>query len=152
LILKINTRHFGETEIDEKYIIHFPEGIPGFETVKNYVLLDETDEENPFLWLQGLENTNLALAIIDPKYLMPEYYLDVDDSEVEVLDIKDVSDVRVYCIVVVPEDITKISANFKAPVVINLENRKGKQVIARNEEYEIKHYIFKGLRKAEVDV
>jgi flagellar assembly factor FliW len=150
--LKINTRHFGETEIDEKYIIHFPEGIPGFETVKNYVLLDETDEENPFLWLQGLENTNLALAIIDPKYLMPEYYLDVDDSEVEVLDIKDVSDVRVYCIVVVPEDITKISANFKAPVVINLENRKGKQVIARNEEYEIKHYIFKGLRKAEVDV
>ncbi len=150
--MKINTRHFGETEIDEKYIIHFPEGIPGFETVKNYVLLDETDEENPFLWLQGLENTNLALAIIDPKYLMPEYYLDVDDSEVEVLDIKDVSDVRVYCIVVVPEDITKISANFKAPVVINLENRKGKQVIARNEEYEIKHYIFKGLRKAEVDV
>jgi len=150
--LKINTRHFGETEIDEKYIIHFPEGIPGFETVKNYVLLDETDEENPFLWLQGLENTNLALAIIDPKYLMPEYYLDVDDSEVEVLDIKDVSDVRVYCIVVVPEDITKISANFKAPVVINLENRKGKQVIVRNEEYEIKHYIFKGLRKAEVDV
>jgi flagellar assembly factor FliW len=148
--LKICTKNFGEIEIDEKCIICFPEGIPGFETVKSFALLGEADDEAPFLWLQGVDNTDLALAVIDPKHLIPGYYLDVDDSEVEILDIKDEDSVRVYCVVAVPEDVAKISANLKAPVVINLKNRRGRQVIARNEEYRVRHYILDGLRKAEV--
>ncbi len=143
----LNTRHFGQMEIEEKGIIEFPEGIPGFENAKKFALLASTEEGSPFQWLQGVDNTELAFVVIDPKVFKPDYSVDVDDDEVEVLKIKDVEKVIVLTIIVVPEDITKMTANLKAPVLINTENNRGKQVILDKGDYELKHYVLQELRQ-----
>jgi flagellar assembly factor FliW len=143
--MELNTKHFGFIEIDEKNIIDFPEGIPGFENVKKFVLL--SNEDSPFQWLQGVDNPHLAFVVIDPRLCKEDYVVDVEDAEVEILDIRDSSKVLVYSIVVVPEDISKMTANLKAPVLINTENNKGKQVILNNEDYPIKYYILQQLQK-----
>lgn len=145
--MQLNTRHFGLIDIDEKYIIDFPEGVPGFEHVKKFVLLGKIEEDNPFQWLQGVDNTDLAFVVIDPRIIMPDYTVDVDDNEVSIIEINDVDKVQVYSIVVIPEDVSKMTANLKAPVLINLENNKGKQVVLEKSNYKIKHYIIDELRK-----
>jgi flagellar assembly factor FliW len=145
--MKLTTKHFGLIEIDEKGIINFPEGIPGFEEVKKFVLLGNASQDNPFLWLQSVDRPDLAFVIIDPKIFNPDYIVDVDDSEVEILDIKDNEKVLVYAIVVIPEDPTKITANLKAPVLINTMNNRGKQVTLEKGNYLIRHYILDELER-----
>lgn len=147
----LNTRHFGVIEVNEEDIIQFPEGIPGFEDTKEFVLLGDTqDKDSPFKWLQGIDNPQLAFVIIDPKAFKHDYNPELPSSEIEILDIKDRNKVLIYSIVVIPDDISKMTANLKAPIVINAENNKGKQVLLDNPEYRVKHLILEELRKAGV--
>ena len=143
----IDTRHFGQIEIDEKGIIDFPEGLPGFEYVKKFVLLSNSDEDNVFWWLQSVDKPDLAFVVIDPKYIKEDYEVDVPDGEVEVLNIDGKCDITVLSIVVVPEDITQMTANLKAPIIINNTNKKGKQVVLDCKNYSIKHYIMQELKQ-----
>ena len=145
--MQLNTKCFGEIEIDEKGIITFPEGIPGFEDVKKFVMLGSTEENSPFQWLQSVDNTDLAFVVIDPKHFKPDYVVDVNDADIAVLDIHNVDKVLVLTVVVIPEDITKMTTNLRAPVLINTENNRGKQVIQENGEYQIRHFIMEELRK-----
>jgi len=143
----LHTKHFGQLEIDEEGIVDFPEGLPGFEYVKRFILLGKNDEDSPFQWLQGVDNPDVAFVVIDPIILKKDYVVDVPDEEVEFLNITDSDKVMIFCIVVVPEDISKMTANLKAPVLINPENKKGKQIVTDNKEYNIKHYILEELRQ-----
>lgn len=145
--MELNTRHFGLIEINDDSIIDFPEGVLGFEDVKRFVLLGKPEADMPFQWLQGVDDTNLAFVVIDPRLLRTDYAVDIPDEEVEVLDIKDVNNVMIYSIVVVPEDISKMTANFKAPVLINAENKKGKQVVMASDDYSVRHYIMEELQR-----
>jgi flagellar assembly factor FliW len=146
-VMNLDTKNFGLIEIDDEKILDFPEGIPGFEDVKKFVLLGKLDGGLPFQWLQGVNNTDLAFVVIDPRLIKPDYIVDADDSEVEVLGVRDVNNVLVLSIVVVPEDIAGMTANLKAPVLINTENNKGKQVVNNNYEYPVKYYIIEELRR-----
>ena len=145
--MQVNTRHFGLIEIDEKGIIDFSEGVPGFRDARKFVLLGKIEDDAPFQWLQSVDNPDIAFVVINPFMFKPDYDIDIDDGEVENLDIKDISKVLVYSIVVIPEDVTKMTANLKAPVLINTENNRGKQVTLEKGNYEIRHYIMDELRK-----
>lgn len=150
-MMQLNTRHFGIIEIDETRIIDFPDGIPGFEDTKKYALISSEREDNPFQWLQGVDNPDLALALIDPRLFKPDYIVDVPDEEVAVLEITDVERVLVYTVVVVPEQLENITANLKAPILINAENHKGKQVIVDNSDYPIRCYFMSELDQKDTD-
>lgn len=140
--MKIDTRNFGEIEIEEEKIISFPEGIPGFQDEKRFVIINNPDEENPFHWIQSVDNPNLAFVIINPFFIKPDYDIKLSSSTVEKLRIEDEKDVLVYTIVVVPEDIKKMTVNLAGPIVINGKERIGKQIILDNPKYNTKHYIF----------
>jgi len=140
--MKLNTKNFGELDIDEKKIIAFPEGLPGFEEEKEFVIINNEDEENPFCWLQSVKNPDLAFVIVDPFFVFSDYSVDLSKTVQEKLKIKDEKDVAVYSIVVVPEDLKKMTANLLGPIVINVRERLGKQVILDDPRYTTKHYIF----------
>jgi Uncharacterized protein conserved in bacteria len=145
--MKINTKYFGEIEITEENVYKFPEGIPGFENEKEFVIICNEEKESPFQWLQSVANTNLAFVTIDPFKIMSEYEVEVSDDEVEILEIKDIADVSLLAIVVVPEDFTKISANLLAPVILNKVNHLAKQVTMNTNKYKVRQYIIEELRK-----
>ena len=139
----LNTKNFGPIEIDEQKIIHFPEGILGFETEKQFVIINNEDEENPFHWLQSINNPDLAFVIINPFFAYPNYDIVIPETAQEKLKIEDEKDVIVYSILVVPEDMEKMTANLLGPIIINMNEKLGKQVILDDDRYTTKHYIFK---------
>ena len=141
--MKLHARSFGEIEINEEDILTFPDGIPGFEESKRYIIINNPDEENPFDWLQSVDNGDLAFVIINPFFVKPDYDIIIPESALKKLKIKDESDVSLYSIVVVPEKIEDMTVNLTGPIVINVRERLGKQIILDDNRYTTKHYIFK---------
>lgn len=146
----ISTRHFGEIEYDEKKIILFEEGLPGFKNYRKFILLGTENTESPFRWLQSIEDGNVAFAVVDPFAIKPDYDIDITDEYVKALGIQTPADALVFAIVVVSQDILKCTMNLRAPVVINVKNMKGAQIILDTDRYGVRHYIADELRKQEV--
>ena len=142
----LETRYFGELEINESKIISFDGGIPGFEGVRRFVMIDNEDKNSPFKWLQGVDEPKPAFVIVDPFAVKRDYEIKIDDDTRNELGIGSPDTVAVYSIVVVPEDITKMTMNLQAPLIINTENRKGKQLILDTERYGVRHYIIDELQ------
>lgn len=146
----IETTHFGKIEIDQADILNFEEGIIGFEDVKQFGIIDSEDPESPFKWIQAIDKPELAFALVDPFKIKKDYDFDLKDEAVGYLGVKDASELMVFSIVVVPEDIKKISMNLKAPLIINRTNNKAAQIILDTDEYTVRHFILDELQKQEV--
>lgn len=146
----LQTKHFGEIEIDEKSILRFESGLPGFEPLKKFVLIGNEDETSPFKWLQCVNEPQMAFAVVNPFMILKDYDFELSDEAAGGLGIKKEEDVAVYAVVVVPEDMTKISMNLKAPIIINRSNNKGAQIILDTDKYTVRHYILDEIRKQEV--
>lgn len=146
----LQTKHFGEVEIDETKILTFEEGIPSFEKVKKYILLISGEGESPFKWLQSIDDANLAFAVANPFLIKADYDVELSDEIVNALNIEKDEDVEIYSILVVPSDISKMSMNLKAPIVINVKHKKGRQVVLDTDKYGVRHYVLDELRRQEV--
>lgn len=144
--MKLTTKHFGEIEIDNKKIINFIDGIPGFDEHKQFVIIDNQDEDIPFKWLQSIDEPELAFVIIDPFIFKDDYEFDIPKHITEKLKIKEEKDVLVYTIVVIPEDITQMTANLLGPVIINTNEMLGKQIVLEDNRYTTKHFILKNAK------
>lgn len=82
--MRIETTRFGALEIEEAALIHFPWGIPGFEQLKRYVLLEH--RQGPFHWLQAVDDAGVAFVVCPPetlriRYLVPEAIRETIDLE-----------------------------------------------------------------------
>ncbi|MDF2541056.1 MAG: hypothetical protein K0S47_774 [Herbinix sp.] len=148
----VKTKHFGEIEQDESKIIYFENGILGFEDFKEYTLLFDNEEgDSPVIsWLQSIEEPLLALPVMSPYTVKPDYNPEVEDELLKPLG--DLNDENIVILVslTVPNDIKKMTANMKAPFIINADSKKGCQIIAENSDYEVRymiHDILKSLKE-----
>lgn len=139
-MIAVETTRFNRIEIDDKDVIKLPSGLIGFPELKSFVLLDH-DKESPFKWLQSLDDGAIAFVLINPLLFKPEYLVEVNEAEVADLQLESEEDAVISVIVTMPSDPKKMTANLKAPVVFNLKNRRGRQVILGNSEYSTKHSI-----------
>ena len=137
----IKTSRFGDVECQDEYVFSFEEGLLGFPEDRKFVILNHPGS-GVFKWLQSLDDPELAFVITEPFLFFPDYEFDIDDAFVTGLKIKDPQKVLVYTILVIPPDTKRITANLKAPIIINGDNRKGKQVILLDDKYSTKQYIF----------
>ncbi|KAB3526643.1 flagellar assembly protein FliW [Alkaliphilus serpentinus] len=137
----LNTKSLGEIQVNEESIIQFENGIPGFEDLTQFIIVDNPQEDVPFCWLQSVDNTEISFVIINPFVFKKNYDFEIPSSIVEGLEIETPEDVATYVIVVIPEDINKMTANLAAPIIINSKNKKGKQVVLEDNRYHIKHLI-----------
>lgn len=141
--MRIDTRDFGEIEIDEEMIIDFPQGILGFENIKRYIIINNPDEENPFQWLQSIDNPELVFIVINPFLVELDYDIILPESAIEKLRIEDEKDIAIHTIVVIPEKLEEMTTNLSGPIIINIKEKLGKQIILDDNRYGTKHYIFK---------
>jgi len=144
--LKVQTSRFGEIEVDDADIITLPEGLIGFPELVRYVLLDH-DTDSPFKWLQSLNEGAMAFVVISPLTFRPDFTVEVTEEEISVLKLENAEDAVISVIVTIPMDPKKMSANLKAPLVFNLKNRTGKQVIVKDAQYQTKHFIMEEIKK-----
>ena len=142
--MKVKTRYFGEIELDESKVITFENGLFGFEEYKRYALLydSETGECNSIEWLQCVDEETLALPVMMPTIVKPDYDPIVEDGVLDILGDWNEKNVSVLVTVTVPSDLKAMTTNMKAPIIINTESMKGAQVVAENPDYEIKFKIY----------
>ncbi|HEY3315689.1 MAG TPA: flagellar assembly protein FliW [Bacillota bacterium] len=139
----LNTQRFGQLEIDEGRILTFDEGLPGFEGLHQFVLL-QPDEGAPFMWLQAAEDPQLAFVIVSPYDFFPSYRLELAEDDRRSLELHKPAEAAVFAIVVIPDDPREMTANLKAPLAVNPETRRAKQVIVNTKGYGLKHRIIGG--------
>ena len=141
------TRLFGTITIEEEKIITFPDGIIGFPFMKQFALIrDEENEDAAIMWLQSLEEPQFAMPVVEPHLVVKGYNPLIDDKHL--LPVGDLKEEQTYSLVTitVPANIEKMTANLKAPVIINMENNRAVQLIVED-EYEVKHPIYETLKK-----
>lgn len=143
--MQIDTKYFGQIDVEEEKIIRFENGLFGFEEYKDYtILFDSEAGDNPFFsWLQSTTEKSLAFPVVNPQKVQEDYDPVVEDALLEELGEFGEGELVVLLLATVPADVKKTSVNMKAPLVIHAGNRKGVQLIAENADYEIKHYLIK---------
>lgn len=143
--MEIITKAKGKIEVSEDKILNIPDGLFGFEQYKNYALI-ESDYE-PFLWLQSIDEPNLAFLIVDPFLICSEYETDIDDESLLKIGITKPEEIIIMTIVTLPQDGSHITANFQGPLVINKINKKCMQAILNDNKWSTKVDIVEALKR-----
>ena len=137
--MKVNTKAFGLVEVDDQQRVTFPQGLFGFESLKDYVLLNA--EQEPFFWLQSIDDKNIAFVLINPFLFRPDYEMNIDNQELLAAGISDPAKAVIFSIVTVPTDETVMTANLQGPIVINRDTHVGIQAILTDTRWKTKHDI-----------
>lgn len=132
--MKISTSRFGKVEIVKDEIITFEEGLLGFGEYHQYIILN-TDDGSPFRWLQCVDDGNLAFVIIEPLSFMFEYDIEISDADAAFIKLVRAEDAVLYVVVSIPANPSDMTANLQGPLVINVANRKGRQIISSNSRH-----------------
>ena len=141
MVQTVTSSRFGEISYSEGDLLVFPRGIPAFEKHHKWILAG--DEDNAIKWLQNVEDGDLALPVTTPDAVMPDYNAKIPEDELVLVGSKDFADLALLIVVSIPEAAPwNMTANLRAPILINLKSRKAVQVIVLNEEYPIRHVVF----------
>ena len=141
--MKINTKIFGEIEIIDDKLIHFPSGIIGFPELTDFALVhDEEKGIDSIHWLQSIQEPAFAMPVMNPLLVKPDYNPEVEDELLKPIGKLDPEEVLVMVTVTIPGDIKKMSVNLKGPIIINGAEKKACQVIVDGEGYAVKFPIY----------
>lgn len=143
--MKIKTLRFGELDVNLEETVYFPEGILGFPDLHRYCLVDPGDD-TLILWMQSLEDANIAFPVLEPKIFKSDYIVKLSAQELKQLKLENINQSIVFAILTIPKDVTQMTANLKAPIVVNLSDQVGRQVVLQENEYTLKHLMFKELK------
>ena len=117
--------------------ILFEKGIPGFENYR-YFNVNIVEGNKKIYNIVSKEDSNIGFISISPFDIKKDYEIDLDDQFIKELDIKDEKDVLVICLITLGKSLKDSTANLKAPIIINIKNNRGKQLILQDDKYKIK--------------
>jgi flagellar assembly factor FliW len=126
----LDTTRFGKFEIDEKQLIQFPWGIPGFEELKYYILLEY--HNGPFQWLQSTEEPSVAFVVCPPEVIGLEY--DIPESKMNPINLKNRENLLVLNIVSFNREKNSTRFHVRSPLLFNVADRLGYQWTMEAEE------------------
>ncbi len=128
--MEITTTRFGPIRATRHELIEFPGGLPGLEDCCQWLLLDDNDSDM-LAWLQCATDPDVALAVVNPADFVPCYRLCVPRKDLEPLGLKHAEEAQV--LVVLGKHDGALTLNLKAPLVINPQQRVGRQLISTGE-------------------
>lgn len=141
----IQTSRFGAVQLQDEDVIEFPEGILGFNDLRKFVLLDDPNDEI-FAWLQSCEIPQIAFPVLEPELFAQNYQIVLTKHDLESLGLSKQEKIRSFSIITIPEDATQMTANLKAPIVINIEKRMARQIVLQDNNLAIREPIFAKLQ------
>ena len=135
--MKFTSKIHGEIEYDEGDVIIFNKGLPGFNELKKFIILDLQGYE-PFRLLQSLENYEVGLIVTSPYEFFRDYEIELNDDIINNLKIESPEQVNIITTVTLNSDVEKITTNLQGPIVINTSLNLGEQIILDNSKYKVK--------------
>lgn len=142
----INTTRFGKVQIESNDLLTFSEGVLGFNDLKSFVLLDDPNDDI-FAWLQSTENAAIAFPVLEPELFSASYKVQLAKTDFEALKMSTLDGAKLFSIVTIPEDPTLMTANLKAPIVINVSQRIARQCVLQDNSLAIREPIFTSLQQ-----
>ena len=143
----IDTDRFGSFDTKDSKLIEFPAGIPGFEELHHFIIL-EIGQTKPIYWLQSTENKYIALPVILTFEIIDDYYIDIRDNDLEDLFVDTQNDLLVMNVVVIPDRMEDMTVNLAAPIVINAKRGIGKQIIIDAQALPIRLPVYAAIMKS----
>lgn len=148
--MKIQTSRFGEVEVKEELRFELVSPIFGYEDEKDFVLIEHKEKSN-FKWLQSVKTPTLAFAVTIPGLFGIEYSFELPDNTQEELVIETAEDILALNIVLIPhENPRNATINLLAPLIFNVNTRKGSQVILSGSNFTVNHPLVDAYEKEAV--
>ena len=139
--LAVDTGKMGSIQIPEDQLITFSHGLLGLSEFNQFVLL-APPETSPFLILQGVDQPELALAVVEPASLVPNFRFNRLNSNLRELKAQSPEDLQVFVPLTIPNGQPEAAtANLVSPILINPKRRLGKQVVLENPQYSHQHRL-----------
>lgn len=136
----ITTSRFGELDVDPDRFITFNEGILGFPKQQKYALI-QTGEGSGFYWLQSVDRPDLAFVVCDPRLFVADYQVPVKLADLECIGLNDRENAQVFTIVNKVDDL--LTGNFQGPLVVNVVNRRARQLVLSDKRYSTRHPLMR---------
>ncbi|MCB2288840.1 flagellar assembly protein FliW [Clostridium sp. CS001] len=139
--MEIVTRHHGIVTYNDEDVIIFKKGLPGFKELKNFITFPLESNED-FTILHSIEDVEVGLVLISPFTITLDYQFKIPDTLIKELQIDNEEDVLVLTTVTLNSKIEDMTTNLKAPIIINIKEKLGEQLILDNDKYKIKQPLF----------
>ena len=139
----VQTRFFGELEYQSKSLFRFPSGLPGFEDHRDFVFLKKPGLE-PLMFLQSAETHSLCFILLPIRAIDENFKLELTCDEIGEIGLTSErppvigEDILCAAMICTGEG-SAPTANLMAPVVVNLHNNIGIQVIHPEAHYSHRH-------------
>jgi flagellar assembly factor FliW len=125
-VITVDLPRFGSCTYNEADIFVFPWGLPGFDELRSFVVIQLPAQDHIF-WLQSLEDLNIALPLGDPFTFFPDYDPKIPNFARLSLDLQNPEDFTILA-VMVGTDGGGTFMNLMAPIIVNLKNHMARQV------------------------
>ena len=133
----VDLPRFGPFHYTDAEAIVFPWGLPGFAGLRRFVVLT-VPETQGYIWLQSLENLDVAIPLVDPWAIFTDYAPILPESAQQALQIESPSDFALMAVVLVENNGANSYLNLLAPVVINIRKMLGRQVLLEGSSYSVR--------------
>jgi len=121
-------------------VVMTPEGIPGFERSREWVL----EREHPdavFSLLRSVDLPGVGILVAEPWNLAPGYSPDLPDDELARIEVTGPEDLELYVVATLAPDRQQVFLNLAAPLVVHAERRLARQVILDRQGWPLRHPV-----------
>jgi flagellar assembly factor FliW len=129
--MQINTSRFGHVDIEPEDILLFSNGLLAFEDHRHWVLLADPNND-AVAWLQSLSDPEVALPLVSPRRFVPDYQVRLARNQLTPLELAALD--RAFVLTILARNRGCVTVNLKAPLIINLDRRIGRQVVTSDEQ------------------
>ncbi|MFZ5765861.1 MAG: flagellar assembly protein FliW [Thermodesulfobacteriota bacterium] len=134
--LLVQTSRFGEIAVDPDRVISMVSPFLGFPESHRFILRSHS-QKSPFMWLQSLDNPDLAFVVIDAALLDFDYKPTIPRQIVSELELAADDERDILLILTIPKDNPRaMTANLLGPVILNTGKRLARQVVLDPHKYD----------------
>ncbi|MBX3119895.1 MAG: flagellar assembly protein FliW [Fimbriimonadaceae bacterium] len=128
-INQLSGTRFGSVEYLNEDVIEFDRGMIGFDHLTHFLIVSHKPESK-FRWLQSIEEPAIAFLVADPSQFIDGYSVEIEDEDTFEMQITAETSMMLLTTVSIPKgEPDKLTLNLAGPIVINLENRQGRQFV-----------------------
>ncbi|WP_132871906.1 flagellar assembly protein FliW [Seleniivibrio woodruffii] len=140
-VKKIVSAKLGEITFNESDIVTLSSPMLGFPDLNDFIIISN-EKSYPFLWFQSVQDSDVCFILVEPELFATDYNPKLNKREMKILGAEEDAKLKLFCIVVVPDQPKNATMNLRAPLVMNTEKKLAKQVILEEDKWQIKTPLF----------
>lgn len=137
--MNIITTRFGLVQASESEVIRIPDGLVGFRSFTQFVLLPDS-VAGGLTWLQSVTAPELAFGLIAPPLSIPDYRVELRSGDRTALELDEERSALVYVILNRGEG-GGLTVNLQGPLVFNLARRLARQLVLTSSRYAVRYSL-----------